>query len=246
MDSRGVTVSLREKIAEIGRLLEWMENTGRAHPIDFELILNKTRELYELEVFFASELLSPTKKPAGSPVRDYSPPPAISGSIIEETPAKPKLSIKDEPAVQNEPAIEEKPAVKEEKMPTASSNPAPTIDFIFSEPDPVSPDIPERPTGEDRLNEALGKQKAVHDIASVLTETPVNDIWSAIAINDRFLFTRELFMNDSEAFKTTVTLLNSLPSWDASARYMSDHFDWDRNHPVVKEFQTIVRRRFLK
>ena len=217
MDSRGITASLREKIAEIGRLLEWMEQTGQAHPIDFELILSKTRELYELEVFFSSGMTRPH--------------PAANEPVQEDHPIIPE-------------SVE--PPVKQEMTPPVITTPSPTIDFLFSEPEPPRIVSADPAPAETRLNETLGKQKQVPDVASALTEIPVDDIWSAMAINDRFLFMRELFANDSEAFKTTVSLLNSLPSWDAASRYMADHFHWETSLPVVKEFQSIVRRRFLK
>ena len=74
----------------------------------------------------------------------------------------------------------------------------------------------------------------------------IADIWSAITINERFLFIRELFGNDAEGFKNTVTLLNSLNSWEAAGKFMSDRFEWDKNNQVAVDFLNVVRRRFLK
>jgi hypothetical protein len=96
------------------------------------------------------------------------------------------------------------------------------------------------------LNDALGKQKPVHNIASSITDIPVADIWSAITINQRFLFIRELFKNEPDGFKNTVTLLNTLESWDAAKRHLADSFDWDPDNHVVADFLNVVRRRFLK
>jgi hypothetical protein len=98
---------------------------------------------------------------------------------------------------------------------------------------------------EGSLNEALSKQKPKQDVASAFNETPIRDIWSAIAINDRFQYTRELFRNNSEAFKSTVAYLNSLPSWEAASRYLDDNFPWTPENSVAKDFRNIVRRRFL-
>ena len=96
------------------------------------------------------------------------------------------------------------------------------------------------------LNEALGKQKPVHDVASSIVEIPVADIWSAITINERFLFIRELFGNDPERFKNTVTLLNSLGSWESAKKFMTDRFEWDKSNPAAIDFLNVVRRRFLR
>ena len=229
MDSRRITTGLREKIAEIGRMLEWMEQSGHAHPIDFDLILNKTRELYELEIFFSTGMDLQKEIPA---VKEEIPVTPVEAPTPAAQPVAPLQAVREEVPQPVTPADVPEP-------------PSPIINFLF----PETSHEPEKPVAamgsEGRLNEVLGKQKPLYDVASSITETPINDIWSAIAINDRFLFMRELFDNDSEAFKTTVSLLNSLSSWDAAAKYISGHFNWDSNNPVVKDFQTVVRRRFL-
>jgi hypothetical protein len=144
------------------------------------------------------------------------------------------------------PVAEVRPPVSQPKTVT----PTPPRPKPAPAPPPKTPE-PEKPVTtilfqrEDSLNEALGKQKPVQDLASALTEIPVADIWSAIAINDRFLFTRELFGNDSESFKNTVSLLNSISTWEAARNYISEHFNWDKNNQVAKDFLTIVKRRFL-
>ena len=256
MESIRIVTCLREKIAEIGRILNWMEESGHAHPIDFDLMLNKTRELYELEIFFSTGM---DKQTDTQPVMEDKPPipkeilmpekqPVAPPPVSQEVVAPPVTQEVILPPVEPEP--EPQPVFREEfrqpAPPTPVAEPhSPIMNFLF----PESNNSPEKPvapvSNEGRLNDVLGKQKPLFDVASSITETPINDIWSALAINDRFLFMRELFDNDSEAFKATITLLNSLPSWDAAAKYISGHFNWDNNNPIVKDFQTVVRRRFL-
>jgi hypothetical protein len=90
------------------------------------------------------------------------------------------------------------------------------------------------------------KQNPSKDVATPLADMPIADIWSAISINERFLFIRELFGNDPEGFKNTVTLLNSLSSFEAAKKFMTDRFHWDENSTVANDFLNVVRRRFLK
>jgi hypothetical protein len=141
--------------------------------------------------------------------------------------------------------------VGQQPQPTQPPQP---ITEPFREPEPVEILVPVRETITDMhlfqrdgsLNDALGKQKPVHDVASSITEIPVADIWSAITINERFLFIRELFGNDPEGFKNTVTLLNSLGSWESAKKFMTDRFEWDKNNPIAIDFLNVVRRRFLR
>ena len=73
----------------------------------------------------------------------------------------------------------------------------------------------------------------------------VEDIMVAIGLNDRFLFTRELFNNDSELFKSTINSLNKQASWDDAVAYLNEKFSWNPNDPTLILFLSFVRRRFI-
>jgi len=79
-----------------------------------------------------------------------------------------------------------------------------------------------------------------------MIEVPIADIWSAITINERFLFIRELFGNNPEAFKNTVTQLNGMGSWEMAKNLLATQFNWDLESAVANDFMNVVRRRFLK
>lgn len=148
-----------------------------------------------------------------------------------------------EPATGNREPFDLRPALHESKP--VFQEPSYLKARQVPEQKPVQPDLPlfQR---EGSLNEAFAKQKPKQDIASAINETPISDIWSAIAINDRFLFTRELFGNNPELFKSTVSLLNGLPSWEGAKDYISARFSWNTEDQVARDFLILVRRRFLK
>ncbi len=270
MDNQTIINGLRDKIAEIENTIDWMEKSGQIHPIDFDLLLKKTRDLYERIIRMAEDaadegshkpILSKSKIVSEKQDEERQQPEAqVQAQPMQEPEKQPEklqeFQLLGEPETIIEPPMffkapvlipepvqnQQKPTVIEEPVPVTPP-PAPT-------PRP-KPSVNEAPSQtvhfhrEDSLNDALRKQKPIQDLASAITETPVADIWSAIAINDRFLFTRELFGNDSESFKTTVSLLNSISSWEAAQKYLTDHFSWDKSSPVAKDFLTIIRRRFI-
>ncbi|TSA31954.1 MAG: hypothetical protein D4R64_17025 [Porphyromonadaceae bacterium] len=218
MDSIETILSVREDLAEIEKIFVWMEKSKEIHQIDIDVLLNKTRHLY-------NQLIS-------LPV----------GQFEIQTVAEAEAVL---------PAPEPKP----EPQPQPPQPPQPQqIMEPVREPEPLEIPVPVRETVSEMnlfqrdgsLNDALGKQKPVHDVASSITDIPIADIWSAVTINERFLFIRELFGNDPEGFKNTVTLLNSLGSWEAAKKFMTDRFEWDKNNPVAVDFLNVVRRRFLK
>lgn len=170
--------------------------------------------------------------------------------VIAPEPVAPVQKVQTPPQPQYTP-----PQAQFTTPPPRQAPPEPATIFPnFEPPAPKTQKQPARETvsetslfqRDDSLNTALGKQKPVHDIASSITDVPITDIWSAITINERFLFIRELFGNDPEAFKNMVTLLNSLNSWEAAKKFMTDRFKWDKNDPVANDFLNVVRRRFLK
>lgn len=72
----------------------------------------------------------------------------------------------------------------------------------------------------------------------------VNDIRSAISLNDRILFINTLFHEDPIAFKDTLGALNTMPSFEEGIRYLKDrHPEWNTESEVVYRFMMAVRRK---
>lgn len=72
----------------------------------------------------------------------------------------------------------------------------------------------------------------------------VNDIRSAISLNDRILFINTLFHEDPIAFKNTLGALNAMPSFEDGIRFLKDrHPEWNTESEVVYRFMMAVRRK---
>lgn len=72
----------------------------------------------------------------------------------------------------------------------------------------------------------------------------VNDIRSAISLNDRILFINTLFHEDPIAFKDTLGALNAMPSFEDGIRFLKDrHPEWNTESEVVYRFMMAVRRK---
>jgi hypothetical protein len=74
---------------------------------------------------------------------------------------------------------------------------------------------------------------------------PVSDILSAIGLNDRFTFIRELFENNTPIFENTIKMINEAGNYDEACGYLNGHFAWDMESDVVKQLLDIVRRKFI-
>jgi len=102
------------------------------------------------------------------------------------------------------------------------------------------------------LNETLGEShQMVNDIlTSEKSESeykiiPIDSIWDGIGLNDRFLFVRELFANNSAKFESTVEALDQLASIHEAVNFLKNNFKWNKTSTSQK-FLVLVKRRFTK
>jgi hypothetical protein len=92
--------------------------------------------------------------------------------------------------------------------------------------------------GKPTLHESLAK-----DGNTLAQVKPVKDIMTAIGINDRFTFIRELFNGDSSAFETTIDTLNTASGFNGAYNYLVGHFNWDMKSEVVQHLLEIISRK---
>ncbi|MGN0189407.1 MAG: hypothetical protein ACI395_07830, partial [Candidatus Cryptobacteroides sp.] len=72
----------------------------------------------------------------------------------------------------------------------------------------------------------------------------VQDIRSAISLNDRLYFIKNLFSDDPSLFQSVVSELNGYSSFEDAALWLLDRFKgWDQESDVVYRFMMAVRRK---
>lgn len=90
------------------------------------------------------------------------------------------------------------------------------------------------------LNELLsGTGKLDQKLAS----SPISKLETAIGLNDRFQYIRELFNNDSKLFQHTVTTIDQMSNINEAVSYLDTHFKWQKNDMSI-QFAHLVKRRF--
>lgn len=153
-----------------------------------------------------------------------------------------KLEIVTEPTLLDEDDdLPEDNIIEEQEKETEVKSTSDIVDFKIDDDFEVLP-----------LGEALAPVKdAVMDKMaekeSWRTDMPgsdVNDIRSAISLNDRILFINTLFHEDPIAFKDTLGALNAMPSFEDGIRFLKDrHPEWNTESEVVYRFMMAVRRK---
>ena len=118
-----------------------------------------------------------------------------------------------------------------------------------------APKKKKRRKAEKTLNEAEAKGgKAVIDEMAIpqawkldLPGEHVNDIRSAIGLNDKALFVNALFRQDNALYQDTLRILNGMKTLAEAEKYLSENFpEWKTDSEDVYKFMMAVRRKISK
>ena len=97
------------------------------------------------------------------------------------------------------------------------------------------------------LNDRLKQVKI--ELSQSLTSAPIKDLKKAIGINDRFLFINELFRGDEAMYERSIKTIQNFSIYAEAEfwirRELKVKIGWLDADPVVKQFDQLIKRRFL-
>jgi hypothetical protein len=197
----------------------------------------------------------PAQTPEPQPVK--APEPIVYQPIAEQQPApvEPK-PIAEPVAVQRPAAIPPPPPapipeIPEEKKPamitlysqTENNNRAETNNGLHKELKELNQRVAQNTTS---LNERFRQGQV--ELADRLGEMPVKDLRHAIGINDKFQFIQELFRGDIDTYERSIKTINDFNSLQEAEYWIERELKirqgWEDNNRIVKQFYSIVRKRF--
>lgn len=157
-----------------------------------------------------------------------------SEKITKNNDFKPDAIIDDSPSEE-----------KTEELEFVESEPTISEDIVVDiEPNKGKTTLAERYQGTKKFrNETLGNGKK--DVASVLKGKPISDLTKAIGINDKFLFTKELFAGNAGLYSKTIKTLNEFDSINDAIIYIEDNFSWNNDNEAANQLIELVRRKLL-
>ena len=83
------------------------------------------------------------------------------------------------------------------------------------------------------------------DVSSKMQSKPIKEINTAIGLNDKFIFIRELFGGNKEHYHETIQILNNFDTYESALEFLKENFDWDFDDPNFERLTELVRRKFL-
>jgi hypothetical protein len=81
-----------------------------------------------------------------------------------------------------------------------------------------------------------------------LAQPPLTDLKSAITLNDKLLFIRELFNGYNLAYSEAIDLLNRFTNFEEAERFLKANYasknNWESKQPAADKFYALIRRRY--
>jgi len=94
---------------------------------------------------------------------------------------------------------------------------------------------------ERSLNDSIGENKQESKVAN----SPITSLRAAIGLNDRFIFIREIFDNNSDKYNKIIENLDKMEHIQEAVEYLKANLSMQKNEASLK-FVDLLKRRFTK
>jgi len=95
------------------------------------------------------------------------------------------------------------------------------------------------------INEQLGTFKGEDDVTEIMKLKPIQSLKAAIGLNDRFLFIREIFNGDKEAYDQAIAKLEKSSSTDDARAVIISYTGSSEENEAVKQLMDLVKRKHI-
>ena len=230
-------LTLLDKVNQQADILGHLPNMAR---IDVDLLLAQIRQVYDKTIDLQLKIETSRQEPRNENW-NLNPEPVISEPTVP-------------PTLHNAPKVEE-PVLFQDPI---IENPEPKVDFeyipparvVTPPPPPPAPTVIHTPTEKPKaLHQAYEEQTADHSIASRLQYNPINDLRSAIGINDKFLIMNQLFKGSMEQYNAAIERLNGFYNYEDAEIFLGSLkmlHDWADDLPANQKLIHFVKRRYQK
>jgi len=216
-------------LERIKTILKNSQATGKIPDIERDIMLSKLRIIYEFILLYQPEFME-------------------SKTLLKEERTTDTLKPPKTEPLQNIPEQETIPIIKQtpNPEPVIKTEPKPTVEK------PIKPIIPDTSVTilaeklqmeRSFLHDVLAQYSNTFDIAKKFQNSPISNIFTAIGINEKFLFIKELFNENAELFHSTIEKLNQANSFNEAIEYIDKNFTWNFESSTVHKLLELVRRR---
>lgn len=209
-------------IEDVRKLIQGFKNKKSIPKIEIDIALEKLRKLYDVLLLFNND---------------------ENNSSEFQSEEWEKQALKD---IKQEivPDIKEKLIVDEDEEEVVREENPVNVELINEEKENEIEMLADRYQAAPSRNERVAEKGEMRDISSRLKLKPIEDIKKAIGINDKFLYTKELFKSNPSLYNQTLEVLNSFSSIEEAEEYLESNFNWDFENENVIRFIEVVKRKY--
>ena len=226
MDKTSLLFAIKKELEGLlGQTQKLEKAAGPVHQIDKDLLLEKTRRLYEKMM-----ALEEAEKAEKAPVQEPEMLPPTEKAEPEPSPETPL----PEAETRQEGGQENITEIKAPEPEVSAAKPAETTLDLFS----AAP--------RETLGETL-KPSEKPALADALQSSGISDLREAIGINDKFLFINELFNGDMERYNKVLDELNGFSGLLGAQTYLAElqvQYQWDEENPAYRKLNDLLERKF--
>ena len=264
MENKKLVKILLKDMGELEELIAEIKANKKFDALEMEFVHTRAKGILQLLQLFGSKNEAVSESLPAEPEQKVEKPDKTQQKETDEEPVQNEKINETNNADETEVEVRQKELhfEKPELQPVKSSTPG---TYVQEETENKESDVAYKSkSGDDmleeeiekveavsRLGDSFLKGKSVNDLINdhnklefKLSNRPVNSIQSAIGINDRFLYIRELFEGNNQKFLETVKALDSKQNIKEAVDYLRNNFRWKRNETSLK-FVNLVKRRFI-
>ena len=236
--------TLLKDIQDLYAIANRLEHEEQIHPLDIDLALSKVRNLYDLlltihpQTTYNPEYQNKETEKKSLAEEKNEPAPLIEKEKSEPTkkPEEEKREfVIEEPPKPKEKLKEEKPPIEEETSNSSQKK---------ETQQEGSPIVADKFQSRKFIHDNMAQKKSKKDVSSKMQSKPIQDIASAISLNDKFIFIRELFNGNKEQYLETIQVLNNFDTYENALSFLQENFDWDEENPNFERLIELVKRKF--
>jgi hypothetical protein len=147
----------------------------------------------------------------------------------------------------------EQEELTEQLPPSAESRPVTELPLTTEIPEPVSIDNNSKADNEDKvltINQKISALKAEKEKSATLQADalPITDLKSAINLNDKLLYIKDLFNGYSLAYSEAIEIVNRFNSFEEAERFLKTNYvvknNWEGKPTTAEKFYALLRRRY--
>ena len=227
---------IKELVSSISKELALIETKMSEYQSLYESDEDRIESL-DLEDDYFLNITTAISSPAAVEMPQPEPEPVAEPQLEPEPVAEPEPEPAAEPIAVPEPELVAGPAAEPTAVPEPVAEP-------IAVPEPKQKPKP-RPQPEAEQSTAIvDKLAAKQRWRTDMPGSPVKDIRSAIALNDRVLFINTLFDKDPVRFQADLTAINGMDTLAQAIDYFQEHHpEWNFDSDTVYRFMMAVRRR---